>query len=288
MMKRSRKELKAIAKRALLGNYGTVAGAQLLGILAMIAASVPVLVIMTMTMFAGIAGGATENSVGAGIFIGIGIWYLLILILGMLFMIGTTRICYLFCTSQTGRVGDLLYAFKNHPVRFAGVSLLVTLISLLGALPGILMMIAGEFLVEGAAAAALYLVGNILCFLLAAAVALRYFLAVFVLIEEPWRRVGECIRLSREMMAGNRMRLFVLQLSFFGILMLNYLTFGIGSLWIMPYIISTNVCFYLSVKEETYGSPIRADGADGRTGIGTENGIGTGSADMWETGTGYR
>ena len=252
MRKRNRKELKTIAKRSLLGNYDTVAGAMLLGFLAMFASMIPIVVIMTMSMFSqktgsGMGGGA------AGFVAAIVLWYIMIFIIGMLFMIGIMRICYLFCTGQTGRVGDLMYGFKNHPVRFLGLSVLIMLISLLASVPGIALMLAGSFVMEGIAGTVMYLIGYVLAMFLSTAVMLRYFLAVFVLVEEPWRKVGECIQLSKEMMAGNKMRLLVLQLSFIGIALLNYLTMGIGMLWILPYIISTNICFYLSVKEETYG-----------------------------------
>lgn len=252
MRKRTRKEQKSIAKRALLGNYGTVAGALLLGLLAMFVSMIPMIAIMTMSMFAGMTGSGSIVGGMNGMIAGMILWYILILVMSMLFMVGITRICYLFCTGQTGRVSDLLYGFKNHPVRFAGLSLLIMFITMLGAVPGIVLMVAGDLMVEGIAGTLLYLTGYALIFFLSIAAALRYFLALFVLVEEPERKAGECIRLSKEMMRGNLKRLFVLQLSFFGILLLNYLTFGIGMLWILPYMISTNICFYLSVKEETY------------------------------------
>lgn len=252
MMKRSRKKLKAFAKSALLGNYGTVAGSMLLSALVMFVIAIPMLAIMVMAMFAGMAGSGTMEGGMTGLLLGMGVWYILILIVSTLLMAGVTRICYQFCIGQTGKLADLLYAFKNHPVRFVGLSLLVMLITLLGAVPGIALMIFGELVVKDIAGTVLYLIGYVLVFILSIAAALRYVLAVFVLIEEPWRKVGECIRLSKDMMAGNKMRLFMLEVSFFGILLLNYLTLGLGSIWIMPYIISTNIFFYLSVKEEKY------------------------------------
>lgn len=252
MRKRNRKELKAIAKRSLLGNYGTVAGALLLGCLAMFVTVIPIVVIVTMSIFSQSTGiGTGEGTAGAAV--AIGIWYIVIFLMAVLFMIGIMRICYLFCTGQTGRVGDFLYGFKNHPVRFLGVSMLVSLISMLGSVPGIVLMVTGTQVMAGIAGTVMYLLGYVLAVFLSTAVALRYFLAVFVLVEEPWRKVGECIHLSKEMMAGNKLRLLMLQLSFFGIVLLNYMTMGIGTLWILPYTISTNICFYLSVKEETYG-----------------------------------
>lgn len=252
MMKRSRKELKTLAKRALLGNYGTVAGSLLLGGLAMLAMVIPMVVVLFIVMFAGMSGGASFAGRYVAMLVGMGIWYILILIVGTLIMMGNTRICYLFCIGQQGKLGDLLYAFKNRPFRFIGLSLLIMLLTMLGSLPGFIMMIVGQLMVKGGAGILLYLAGYVLSFLLGITAVLRYSMAIFVLLEEPDRTVGECIHLSKDMMVGNKMRLFKLQVSFIGILMLNYLTFGLGMLWILPYMTSTNICFYLSVKEEKY------------------------------------
>ena len=45
-------------------------------------------------------------------------------------------------------------------------------------------------------------------------------------------------------MKGNKGNCFVLTLSFIGWAILAALTFGIGMLWLMPYIQVSMVCFY--------------------------------------------
>lgn len=254
MMKRSRKELKTLAKRALSGNYGTVVGSMLLGYLVMFAMMIPIMAVVVIAAVNATVRGPLLPGAMTGWVIGLGIWYILVLIAGTLFMMGSTRICYLFCIGQSGGIGDLLYAFKHHPCRFIGLSFLILLITLLGSLPGIIMMICGQLMVGGGAGIMLYLTGHVLTFFLGMIAVLRYSMAIFVLIEEPYRTVGECICLSKDMMAGNKMRLFKLHVSFIGVLLLGYLTFGLGSLWITPYMISTNIFFYLSVKEEKYST----------------------------------
>lgn len=254
MMKRGRKELKALAKRALLGNYGTVVGSMIVGYLALFAMMIPMIIIVIVIVAANVSAGSSPGmGTAVGLVAALGIWYILVLFASMLFMLGITRICYQFCIGQEGKLGDTLYAFKNHPFRFAGLSMLLMLLMLLSSIPGIALMIGGQLMVRGVAGLVLYVAGYVLTFFLAIAVALRYFMAVFILLEEPWRKVGDCIRLSKEMMDGNKMRLFKLQVSFFGILLLTYVTFGIGMLWVTPYMICTNIYFYLSVKEEKYG-----------------------------------
>ena len=56
---------------------------------------------------------------------------------------------------------------------------------------------------------------------------------------------------SKNLMRGNKWRLFLLYLSFLGWLIFSVLTFGIGLLWIIPYITQTLVWFYLAFIPET-------------------------------------
>ncbi|WP_125767238.1 DUF975 family protein [Lapidilactobacillus wuchangensis] len=54
----------------------------------------------------------------------------------------------------------------------------------------------------------------------------------------------DCITKSRQLMVGNKWRLFVLQLSFIGWDILACLTLGIGFLWLIPYQNATYAAFY--------------------------------------------
>lgn len=56
--------------------------------------------------------------------------------------------------------------------------------------------------------------------------------------------VTQAITESRQLMNGHKWEYFVLQLSFIGWAMLANLTFGIGYLWLVPYIETTNAAFY--------------------------------------------
>lgn len=53
---------------------------------------------------------------------------------------------------------------------------------------------------------------------------------------------------SRELMDGHKMDLFILELSFIGWHLLGALSFGIGYLWIRPYIETTRAVFYDEIK----------------------------------------
>ena len=62
----------------------------------------------------------------------------------------------------------------------------------------------------------------------------------------------DTLRLSRRMMKGHKMQLFKLQLSFIGWILINMLTFGVGSLWLIPYVMTTFAAFYQDVKAEYF------------------------------------
>lgn len=73
---------------------------------------------------------------------------------------------------------------------------------------------------------------------------LLYSLTAFVAYDNPNMNSLEVVNESARMMKGNRGKLFLLLLSFIGWAILAVLTLGIGYLWLMPYMMVTEVCFY--------------------------------------------
>ena len=71
-----------------------------------------------------------------------------------------------------------------------------------------------------------------------------YAMTGYILAENPELSASEAIGLSKEMMAGNRWRLFCLQFSFIGWSILAGFTLGIGNLWLMPYRQAATAAFY--------------------------------------------
>ena len=75
-----------------------------------------------------------------------------------------------------------------------------------------------------------------------------------ILAEHPELTATEAINRSKEMMAGNRWRLFCLDLSFIGWEILSSLTMGIGNLWLTPYKQAAKAAFYREISAvETAG-----------------------------------
>lgn len=75
-----------------------------------------------------------------------------------------------------------------------------------------------------------------------------YAMTGFILSEHPELTASEAIDRSKEMMYGNRFRLFCLEISFIGWDLLCILTLGIGHLWLDPYKHAATAAFYREVS----------------------------------------
>ncbi len=75
-----------------------------------------------------------------------------------------------------------------------------------------------------------------------------YAMTKYILAEHPELTASEAIGRSKQMMSGNRLRLFCLQFSFIGWDILCALTLGIGYLWLTPYKKAAEAAFYREVS----------------------------------------
>lgn len=72
----------------------------------------------------------------------------------------------------------------------------------------------------------------------------------YILRDCPNMDALEVIDTSRAMMDGNKWRLFCLQLSFIGWILLSVITLGIANLYVIPYQQTAIAAFYDAVKAE--------------------------------------
>jgi uncharacterized membrane protein len=79
---------------------------------------------------------------------------------------------------------------------------------------------------------------------------LSYSLTAYILKDNPELQNNAAIELSMKMMDGYKWKLFLLQLSFIGWILLCLLTLGIGLLWLIPYYGTTMSAFYEDVKAD--------------------------------------
>ena len=90
--------------------------------------------------------------------------------------------------------------------------------------------------------------------------AYSYSMTFYILRENPEMTAGDAITASQKMMDGHKMDL--LSLSFIGWAILASITFGIGYLWLIPYIYTAYAAFYETLKKETSVTPATSVSAE--------------------------
>ena len=81
-----------------------------------------------------------------------------------------------------------------------------------------------------------------------------YAMTDYILKEEPEMKNNAAIEKSMAMMENNKMKLFLLDLSFIGWALLAIVTFGIGFLFLQPYIQVSRAAFYEDLKAQQGGN----------------------------------
>jgi Predicted integral membrane protein len=95
-----------------------------------------------------------------------------------------------------------------------------------------------------------------------------YAMTPYILEENPGMGINEAISCSKDMMRGNKWRLFCLNISFIGWGFLCLFTCGIGFLWLGPYVNAAHAAFFYDVSGKfTYNNQYNS----GNTGYYTGN-----------------
>ena len=81
--------------------------------------------------------------------------------------------------------------------------------------------------------------------------AIAYSQAMYILSGNPGMNHNECLAESDRLMDGHKMRYFKLQLSFIGWWLLCGVTFGIATIWVIPYYNATMATFYIDIMPST-------------------------------------
>ena len=76
----------------------------------------------------------------------------------------------------------------------------------------------------------------------------EYAIIPYILADDPEISSKEAFRKAKEMMMGNKWRLFKLNLSFFGWFVLCVVTCGLGTPFLLPYVSAANAEFYAELK----------------------------------------
>lgn len=236
-MERTSAELKRISRENLVGHWGLAIGASLLSGLIVSAALMPFYFLMVVSR-SGVVQSVT--------------YLIAVLILGMVAVImqcGIIQMHLAFSRRQNAELKMLFGEFARRPERYVLAYLLILGVAFLCMLPGSICAVVGD---QGGAvlavviSLALYLAG----FVVLIAFALRYNLAMILLVEDPQAGVIEAFRESARFMEGNKGRMLYIYLSFLGWSLLGMLSCGIGMLWVVPYMDQVTVNFYHDVAQE--------------------------------------
>lgn len=227
-----------MARQALLGNYGVASGALALAAAVSLLLYISWSIIQVIIGLGGWLGGGWSMNLLLMV-----LYSLFCTALSMAMLVGELRICWLVCDGKKPRLEDLFFLFSSHPLRFLGLWLILAVFSM-GSMAVVyvvlflLFMWATPFMMTLAVAVigAAVIAGLFLMML--------YSMALLVMVEDPERSAWECLRHSRAVMRGNLLRLVWLWISFIGIYLLGYVSFGIGFFWITPYVACTMIYFY--------------------------------------------
>lgn len=78
--------------------------------------------------------------------------------------------------------------------------------------------------------------------------AYRYSMAPYLMSQDPKLGVRQAVDISKQMMNGHKGRLFCLDISFIGWFILGAVTFGLGLLFVFPYLLSSRAAFFLDLR----------------------------------------
>lgn len=237
-MKRSNGDLKDMARQMLLGCYRVPMLAMLLATLIPSAILLP---------FDYLCSERDKFATQAVLYY---LAYFIITLISLTLESGVKRIHLMIARGQQVRIPDMFWVLFNRPDRIFIGGFVFTLISWIPRIPAFALSLRPPAGFSGmqalAVTQAVSSAGQILAFL----ITLPFYFIFWFYVDDPQMDTMEAFRASMSLLRGAKWRLCVLELSFFGWILLGALSFGIGFLWILPYIDQALTNFYLEQKHE--------------------------------------
>lgn len=239
--------LKTMAKGQLLGKYGTAIGALVLMQLCTLPISLAIsFLIGTDTVITVLIYCAAE--------------FLLQLFTGF-FHAGQSFIYLKIACREKPEIGDLFYCFKGDTSKVLHLQAVLGGVSILCSLPALILGIfttQSVNLTDTDAIAAgnipinpvlflLYVIVYLAGMIITVYVGLMLSQVYYMMLDFPAYSASQLLKMSIQLMKGNKGRLFYIRLSFIPLLLLSLLSCGIALLWIYPYMQATYANFYLDV-----------------------------------------
>lgn len=235
IIKRPSTLLKAMARQALFGKYKTVVPVYIAMVLAV---GFPLQLLQRILNL--------KSSAGSAIYLAA---YTIISLLAAAFILGQNRIYLNIARGHEIRFSQMWYGFQNNADTAILAKLIITLKTTAAAIPFIVSLC----IVYATKNYYLAPLAGITCsfYLIAAAyIQLTYSQVFYLMLDFPEETAGELLARSKQLMKGNRLRLFYLQVSFVGLLILGTISFNIGLFWVMPYMNMTLAGFYEDIRRQ--------------------------------------
>lgn len=164
------------------------------------------------------------------------------------FNVGLSLYCLNLVCGRTLKLSDIFYGYRFQFGKALKLSAVYVLVMQLYSLPSTVF----TYLVSNDAgwqlvlpALLLYVAGLVIY----VPISLSLSQIFLLLLDFPGYSAGDLIRLSIHIMKGNKARLFYIEMSFLPLMLLSYLSFFIGSLWLTPYMNVTYTLFFLNLMQ---------------------------------------
>lgn len=192
---------------------------------------------------------ASSQSGGAMYYVLLFLFSFLLGVLSTLLQIGSYFLLLNIVSRQSWSVSDLFFAFRRDLGRAATVAVALSLIPLLCLLPYYIFsyLFRQNLIPLWAILMLLSLIAGIAVYIPAT---LSLSMAPLLLLDFPQYNASDILQHSVQIMNGNKGRLFLLELSFLPLNLLCVFSFGLGTLWVMPYMQMTMVLFYLDIMKQ--------------------------------------
>lgn len=239
--------LKDSARDKLVGHYGSAVLLTFLHDLTVFFANFAVTMpVSFIAVFFNMLTGA--STIGPGYTIAV---YLLTMIATIFLGVMNTGIALYFLNlacDRTASVSDLFYGYRYLFKKSLALSVINTLISSVPLIPYNICYYMFESTMDsqwGLWTSLSYLLGILIYLPIFIALSQSYYL----LLDFPKSGIRQIFSYSIKIMKGHKWKYFYIQMSFFPLLTLGLLTFGIGNLWLVPYMNMTCTLFFLEIMK---------------------------------------
>ena len=225
-------QLKSIAREQLLGKYGAAISAELAAGGIMLLASF-------------LCSALTDQTTLAGMILSCLI-SLILDVLGGIFLVGLARFYLNMICNRPFSAGDIFYGFRSHADKAIAVRFVLCLIELLCMAPALICM----FFYSQNESSILFLCFSI--FAVIGGIVLLYFTLTFsqvyyIMLDFPAYTFLQILRTSKQIMKGNKGRLFYITVTLIPYYLAAFLSCGIALLWVIPYRKTIYANFYLDL-----------------------------------------